>query len=231
MKITSLLFASSIALVALGILSAPAKAQLLNYSFEDPDLFAPGELNYQLVDAGLVPGWSTTESDNLMEFWSNGFNGVAAYDGDQFVELNANFPSTLYQDTSLIPTGATVGYQFAHRGRSGVDVMNMNVTDLGVDGIFGTGDDTLLFTGQYSDNNTDWGFYSGTIPTAALGNNVRFAFESVSATGGSPSYGNFIDAANFGVGVGSAIPEAGTVALILPALGMLGAVLIHRKHN
>lgn len=230
MKLSPLALASGIAIAALAFVNATANAQLINYSFEDPAV-TPGSADYLLIDAGSVPGWSTTASDNMMEIWSDGFQGVTAYEGSQFVELNANLVSTLYQDTSLIPTGATIGYQFAHRGRDGADVMKMSATDLGVDGLFGTGDDTVLFTNTYSDSNDAWGFYSGTIPTTALGNNVRFSFESISSAGGQVSYGNFIDAANFGVGVGTTIPEAGTVALILPALGALGVVLARRKRN
>ncbi|NDB17700.1 MAG: hypothetical protein EB027_00170, partial [Actinobacteria bacterium] len=50
-----------------------------------------------------VPGWSTTASDQQIELWSSGFNGVPAAEGGQFAELNANMTSALYQDVATTP--------------------------------------------------------------------------------------------------------------------------------
>jgi hypothetical protein len=75
-----------------------------------------------------------------------------------------------------------------------------------------------------SDGNTAWGFYTGSGITA-LGNTVRFSFESVNAAGG-PTVGNFLDAADFGVGVGQ-VPEPATLALL--GLGLAGLGFSRRK--
>ena len=75
--------------------------------------------------------------------------------------------------------------------------MKLTITDAGADGIFGTADDTVLFSNSYTDGNTAWGFYSGT-GVVALGNDVRFAYDSISAAGGNPTIGNFLDDAHFG---------------------------------
>ena len=147
---------------------------------------------YALVNASQVPGWKTTATDNLIEIWRQGFLGVPAYDGDQHAELNATQVSTLYQDVTGIAPGSIVGFQFAHRGRLGVDTMEFTLTDLGPNGVLGGGDDTVLFDQQYSDDKTAWGFYTGSGITA-LGNTVRFSFKSISAAGGDQAIGNFLD--------------------------------------
>jgi PEP-CTERM motif len=224
-------------LLSLGMVQV-ASADLINGSFED--LTVPNSPNWvHFLDASqspsgghlVIPGWHTTASDHLIEVWSDGFHDNAPasllpYSGNQFAELNATEPSTLYQDISGIAVGSTVGYQFAHRGRLGVDVMQFTITDLGADGaVGGTGSnaDTNLLSQQYSDNNDAWGFYQGSGITT-LGNTMRFSYVSVSANGGAEtnlSQGNFLDAAAFGVGVG-VVPEPSTYALLCISLGVVG---------
>ncbi len=219
------------AVAALMGLCATSNAQLVNGGFENPHF--SGAV-YTLISDSSVPGWHTTASDHQMEFWSNGFQGVAAYEGSQFVELNANLVSTLYQDITGIAAGLTVGFQFAHRGRSGVDTLRLKITDAGTDNTFGTGDDNLLFSKLYSDGNTAWGFYTdaGNPTITTLGNSLRFQYDSVSAAGGNQSIGNFLDAANFGLGAGSqsSVPEPGAILLGVGTLYM-GVMAIRQKRR
>lgn len=152
-----------------------------NTDFETP--LATGTTP-NLVNENLVPCWDTTASDNIIEIWPPGFEGVTAYSGNQLIELNANLVSTLFQDFTVIP-GTTISVSFAHRGRQGTDVCAVEIGPVG-------GPYTSL--GNFSDGNTAWGLHSVnyTVPTGN-GNNYTLRFVSVSSTGGSQSIGNLLD--------------------------------------
>ncbi|GJE77141.1 Ig-like domain-containing protein [Methylorubrum suomiense] len=166
-----------------------AAENFTNGSFENPTI-AGG--SYAIVSESSVPGWKTDATDHQIEIWSSGYNGVPAYEGNQFAEINANQVAALFQ-TFDATAGSTITLDFAHRGREGVDTMQVRVMDLGADGIAGTADDRTLFDKSYSDGNTAWGAYRETIGETASGNKLRFEFRSISAAGGSQSVGNFID--------------------------------------
>jgi hypothetical protein len=213
------------------VLAPAAQAGLTNGSFES--LLVPMPTTSIFTDASNVPGWKTTAGDNLIEIWkSPGPDAVAtiADEGNQFAELNATTVSLLYQDVSGIGAGEIVGWKLSHRGRTGPDTMTLTLTDLGTDNVFGTGDDTTLFSQSFTDGQS-WGRYSGT-GIVAMGHTVRFAFNSVSAHGGDPTFGNLLDAADFGIGVGvqAPVPEPGTWALFLAGL-MATAGLVRRSRG
>jgi hypothetical protein len=210
----------------------PIRASLINGSFEAPTVGAKSIL-YSLE----IPGWKTT--DTKFEIWSSGARYLwDAFDGNQYAELNYLQAATLYQEVAGIAAGQRVGFQFAHRARPAkddtaaeratdrVDTMNFTLTDLGANGLFGDGDDTVLFTKNYSDHTTAWGFYTAAneAPIITLGHTVRFAYTAVDSA--APSYGNFLDAADFGVGVGGVpTPDGGTtVAMLAAALASLSAL-------
>ena len=148
-RVHLLAFSAAAVLIALAPSSVEALA-LENGSFEEP-LLASG---YNLFDASSVPGWDTTSSDNKIEVWVSGFQGVDAYSGRQFAELNATENSALFQDVSGIAAGSIVGYEFAHRARgAGLDTMSLTITGLGPDNIFGTADDVTEFSRLFSSVN------------------------------------------------------------------------------
>ena len=151
---------------------------LVNGGFELPH-YSGVAANYPTE--GSVPGWHTT--DTSFEFWTNGFLGVAPYEGTQFVELNAFAVGTLYQD---IPTtlGDTYIYAYSHRGRAGNDTMRFAL---------GPPSGTLA-TIRTSTDGLSWGRYGGIITIAEPLS--RFAFQSVSSACGM-SCGNLLDAISF----------------------------------
>ena len=179
-------------------------AGLTNPGFEEPRV---KEGFFELKET--MPGWKTT--DTHFEIWSTGFNGVSAYEGTQFGELNAYIHGTLYQDSTGIQQGSALEFTFAHRGRSGEDTMRLTITDLGADNTLEGGDDTVLFTHDYT-TGMDWKVYTSATekPINALGNTVRFAYGAVSTATGELGEGNLLDAANFGIGVIS-MQEAATL--------------------
>ena len=149
---------------------------LVNGGFEQPYF---GGYGYNLVNEASVPGWETTAPDHLMEFWYGGFI-KPPYEGNQLVELNANYASTLYQD---VPTtyGDVYIYAFSHRGRSGPDTMRFSLSGIEVRTV--------------TDGAGAWGRYGGVITIVDAV--TSFQFEAISATGGGGSYGNLLDAISF----------------------------------
>ena len=157
----------------------------VNGSFENTTPLL-GPTTWGLIPAANVTGWQTTP-ENVIEVWSTGFNGVPAAAGNQFVELNANLPGTLYQTFCLNGAGGTINWSIKHRGRAGVDQAFVK---------FGP----ILTTAQAStpivtmvDGNTAWGSYSGTYPIPAGQTTIVLAFQAGFTATGSASVGNLID--------------------------------------
>jgi hypothetical protein len=203
------------AFLFLGLFVSARADTFVNGGFEEP-YAGPGTNTYPVT----IPGWHT--NDSSFEIWGSGFQGVPAYEGVQFAELNAFIAGTLYQDVANIGAGSRVGFQFAHRGRAGIDTMRFTLTDLGADQVIGGGDDTVLFTNVYADGTSAWGFYDASVltPIYALGNTVRFAYTAIEFS--SSSVGNFLDAADFGVGRGGVPIEIPGVPDAFSTLGLLG---------
>ena len=75
---------------------------------------------------------------------------------------------------------------------------------------------------RFTTNQKAWQFYFGRLSNAALGNTVRFAYESITGTSGVA--GNYIDAADFGVNAGFT-PVPGP----LPVMGAAAAFDFSRR--
>jgi hypothetical protein len=150
----------------------------------DFDVTTPPITTVSLLNSSQISCWKTTASDGLIEVWGTGYNGVPAYSGPQFIEINATQSCTVYQDFTATP-GATINVGFAHRGRAGVDQMQAEIGPVG-------GPYTNL--GLYTDG-TSWGYYTASyVVPASMGINYTIRFTSVSWSGGNPAIGNFLDA-------------------------------------
>ncbi len=99
--------------------SDPCTINTINPSFE-----LPVGASY-FVNQSTVPGWKTTASDGIIEFWRSGNKGVPAYEGSAFIELNANMVAGVYQDYDT-PNPVVFNFSFAHRGRAGTDVCKVS---------------------------------------------------------------------------------------------------------
>ena len=207
-KVVTAIFALSAVLAISALAQAQSStgqhAGLANPGFEEPRV---EDETFVLVET--MPGWKTT--DTHFEIWGTGFKEVPAHEGTQFMELNAYIDGTLYQDSTGIQPGSVLEFTFAHRGRSGDDTMKLTITDLGADNSLDGGDDTVLFTNEYTTGNDAWAVYDSTTEQQikALGNTVRFAYGAISTATGELGEGNLLDAANFGIGVVS-MPQAAT---------------------
>ncbi|WP_214105415.1 Ig-like domain-containing protein [Acrocarpospora catenulata] len=164
---------------------------LANGSFESPYV---ATANWNIPDASTNPaaGWRTTASDGMLEIWRSGFQGVPSADGQQFAELNASEPSTLYQDVPTVP-GTVMTWSIWHRGRAGTDVMQVLI---GAPGATVAQTPTGATSPNIATDNTAWRQYSGTYVVPAGQTVTRFSFQAVSSAGGG-AFGNFLDGVVF----------------------------------
>ncbi|KJD36498.1 hypothetical protein PW52_04930 [Tamlana sedimentorum] len=153
---------------------------IINGGFEETTVATGGN---KTTNESNVPGWNTTATDSKIELWGSGFYGVPSAEGNNFVELNANETSALYQKL-CVSAGAKVQWSVKHRGRDGVDVAAVRI---GADLIFATTVETM------SDGTSAWGSYTGVYDVPAGQDNTFFIFEAVSTANGNKSVGNFID--------------------------------------
>ncbi len=166
---------------------AGQKYALENGSFEANELITS---HWQAYDASAITGWQTTARDNKIEIWYTGFLGVSAPDGRYLAELNANQPSALYQDIDSVP-GERLTWSFYHRGRAGVDTMEVRIGSPGdtvVQRVFSTGQTWTKYEGLYR------------VP---VGQTVtRFEFAAVRTANGNLTVGNLLDNVQFGSACG-----------------------------
>jgi uncharacterized repeat protein (TIGR01451 family) len=178
------LAAATLALALPGAAAAQLRA-LQNPSFESNDPQGPGAPNFQIyVTPGPVPGWSTTT--NEIELWDSNFNGVPAYEGNVFAEMNANVNGTFFQNICLI-NGEPFGWTFAHRARAGgraTQTVRFQVATSS-----GTVIQTLATQASTTANQV-WNVNTGTATYSGASGLQRVQF----TTADPGSYGNFLDA-------------------------------------
>lgn len=164
--------------------SCPQRVALVNGGFEQPTVTNWADVPDAAQNRpNSMPGWLTTATDHQIEVWSSPPNptNTPPFEGKQFVEMNANIVSTLYQDRPTTP-GTKLYWRLAHRGRLGTDMM---AVDIGAPG-------AVVLQQTMSDGITRWGTYTGTYTVPPGQTTTRFAFRSVSSVGGD-SFGNLLD--------------------------------------
>lgn len=112
-------------LLALAVGAAAEQKNLVNGGFEDGPAF---NVDYQQPQQGVVPGWSTTATDQKIELFRENtgtyINGVklSPGQGSYAAELNANEESTLYQALDAVPS-SLYEWSLYHGARSARDTM------------------------------------------------------------------------------------------------------------
>ncbi|MBG1265656.1 PEP-CTERM sorting domain-containing protein [Nostoc sp. WHI] len=223
MKSISKLALATIGSVALslGIVGNAQEADataLINGGFEQP--VVPSNLLWAPFDESLVPGWETTATDNQIEIQTRRLFHAGALGTDQYAELNAFVVSSLFQDVNTT-SDTTMFWRFFHRGRQGVDTMRLSIIDLTTN--------STLFSQVYNTDRTAWVEYQGT--TVATGGTTRWQFESVSAAGGNPAVGNFLDEVYFAEQPPAGfqtVPEPASVLGLL-AMGAFGVISTRKR--
>ena len=166
-------------------LSGTAHAQrvIVNPSFESNDPQGPGAANYEIYANGSVAGWDSASGE--IELWDTNFQGVPAYDGSVFAEMNANVPGAFYQNICMV-NGESIGWTFAHRARTGgpatqtarFQIANSSGTQL-----------QLLATQASTTANQVWNVNTGSATYTGGSGVQRVQFITTDAG----SYGNFLD--------------------------------------
>ncbi len=132
-----------ILLLLLGSSATVAAAQLVNNgSFEEPVVSAgksPEEVAATVAVAN-VPGWKTDRRDGRIQIRRSTGEEIRAFDGAQFLEIEARPGNQVYQDIPTVP-GRTYRWGFAYRARSGGGEFLLLIDDqLGVSRLEGSPD-------------------------------------------------------------------------------------------
>lgn len=112
-----------------------------------------------------TPGWVSSTGE--FEIWGTGHNSIEAAGGSHFIELNANKPATLHQDFATTP-GTTIQWQFSHRGRTGVETVELSLGPA----------DGRLTSVQVAGTGQAWVRYQGTYRVPAGQTRTRIAIAS-----------------------------------------------------
>jgi fimbrial isopeptide formation D2 family protein/uncharacterized repeat protein (TIGR01451 family) len=179
---------------------------LLNGGFEEPNIPLTGTPNPSFLQdfAGNrvvsykendVPAWATIANSptaagsfdqrNAIELWKRNQTYIPTlqpFQGNQFAEINAYTLGRLYQDF-ILPAGAEVRWQVAHRGRGGNDTMGVYM---------GAADNETLQGSNNTSPSTEWRVYSGVYTVPGGQDVTRFALRAISGAGGDAA-GNFVD--------------------------------------
>ncbi|OEK00001.1 hypothetical protein BFP97_00005, partial [Roseivirga sp. 4D4] len=152
---------------------------VVNTGFEFPTITGT---NSQ-INENTIDGWQTTASDNLIEVARNGYGGINAAVGSQFVEINATQSALLFQQVFIAP-GTTITWSVQHRGLDGTDAALIKIGGT----VAGAASQATM-----TDGNTAWGTYTGSYTVPDGQTETFIVFEATSSASGSLAIGNLID--------------------------------------
>jgi hypothetical protein len=155
---------------------------LFDAGFETPVVGACENGFFCQFPAADVSDWETTDTNQRIEIWNDGHRGIPAYEGAQFVELNATMRATVWQDVAL-PPGQLMYWSLAHHGREGVDSFELQLGP----------PEALVSQGSFSSAADAWYEYSGLYRVGPTETLTRFALVSLNGE----AEGNLIDATVF----------------------------------
>lgn len=217
--ITVLLF-----LLYIPVANAAYQRGYLNLGFESPQIATVGNACRAYLSNTRVPGWLTTHpfyqeekvdnclsslsvggSGQIIEMWSGprtigggGTGNISAREGNQFVELNAQYISELSQNICLV-NGEQVSWKFSHNGRNAASdtmtlragiqkIATVSTNTTGDGGVSQCNSGTCGVSSKVSNNR--WADYSGTFTYTGATGQTPMGFQSTSGSGTS---GNFLD--------------------------------------
>lgn len=160
--------------------------QLANAGFETPLIAACPTAEdgpYCEFPAANVAGWQTSSLDQVIEIWQDQYHGVPAGEGNQFAELDATSPDTLWQDLELAP-GQLMYWSFLHHGRNGIESLELLIGP----------PEAPVSQGVFASDADGWHSYRGLYQVAEdAGKVTRFALASRTGL----AEGNLVDAIVF----------------------------------
>jgi hypothetical protein len=163
-----------------------------------------------------------TGSNGSVEIFSETFNGLSAYQGNQWGEVqNTGLLDSLTNTVTGITTNKTLNFSFAHAARPGTgsNTLNFKIVET-------LTPSTILFSQNYTAlDDLAWDLIQGTFITQVT--SVDFIFTGVSTglcpdpTCGQPGNGNFIDSVH--------VTDPHPVPGPLPLMGAATAFAYTRK--
>lgn len=208
----------------------PIISNKMNTLEDNPSQKAPSNdhwVGVEAVNDNRMEGWKTTSSNRWIGIWASGSFGIKSFEGNQFVELNHNDDSGIYQDIST-PHATVFTIKFSHRG-GGAGTLGWSRTGnrswikkkIDNDGTNNGLDVCRLSVGpptgplkeiiRVSDGDA-WGTHTVTYTIPNGQKITRFLFEPISSSDGKHSLGNFLDAVKITVDNG----VKGTGQITLP---------------
>lgn len=208
--------------------------------------------NWISVDSGEILGWETTHPIQAngcpagggitpaynctpIELWANSFLGVVPAQGVVLAELNAYVSSKLFQNICM-NNGEVFTFNFAHRGRSGIDQaqFQLGTSTVVLDVSTGTSTTGVINAGGGASGTSatgiagGWTRYAGSYTYTGASGVQALGFAAISAAGGI-AQGNLLDDINIFLKPYATFPSAVTSVVegntgTLPQIKIVGTV-------